>query len=757
MSRPFSAPARLFLLLFLGVLAIPALAAGGPVGLGAEGSGEGSGSGMGSGEGSGEGSGGGPVDVTPSVDSLAPAVLRRGVRTEVVVRGTALEQVTRVQVEGSDVVVDELVASLDGTVLRFRVGTGATATAGPRDVTLEGVAITLPDALDVVPGPIDVLSLTPNSGTRGATVTMAVAGANLDEIDTFSFGPNIEVVSWAATSPTRGTVVVRVEEGAFSGPRSVEALSSSDRFVLEAGFEVVGGAAALTSVNPASGTRGETLSVRLVGANLDALTSVGFGPRITVSDYRVNTPTEATATLTIRSDASAGPRDVSLREGDSSTTATGAFTVLRGAIDVLELRPNRLRQRDATFVTIEGSNLDGLTSFDAGPGIEVVAINAALPTSVTVDLVIAADAEVSQRDVTLTAPAGTITIPDGLIIAPYERPQPDLRFIDRIEVGDVMLGGSGRASLTVENRGAIDETFTINAVEGDTDMFFWLDADGRLVAAPEVTVASGAVATLELVFVPTLRGRRGVRFELGFDDPQVTETLSVDAFGNGTNAELLFSVESPADFGELAAGEATALPRLFTRLANGVPSRETIIEGYELRLFVDDAPADPALVTVEFFSTASELYWGVTEIDWSVSGPPGVYTGVLSVLTDKPSARYRELTFTFTRTGDPIADADADAGVDAGSDAGTDAGGDAGSDAGADSGTDAGADVGMPDGTPSTDAGADASADAGTDTEDTEPSEGGSDGGCSTTGRTPTAGWMLLALAALGLRDRRRI
>ena len=91
---------------------------------------------MGSGEGSGEGSGGGPVDVTPSVDSLAPAVLRRGVRTEVVIRGTALEQVTRVQVEGSDVVVDELVASLDGTVLRFRVGTGATATAGPRDVIL---------------------------------------------------------------------------------------------------------------------------------------------------------------------------------------------------------------------------------------------------------------------------------------------------------------------------------------------------------------------------------------------------------------------------------------------------------------------------------------------------------------------------------------------------------------------------------------------------------------------------------------------
>lgn len=757
MSRPISAPLRVLLLALFAALAIPAFAAGGPVALGTDGSGDGSGSGMGSGDGSGDGSGGGPIDVTPSVSSIAPTLLRRGVRTEVVVRGTALEQVTGVRVEGSDLVVDELVASVDGTVLRFRVGTGATAVAGPRDVTLEGVDLALPDALNVVAGPIEVLSLTPNAGARGEEVTMAVSGANLDVIESFSLGEAIEVVRWTAQSATRGTLVVAVGDEAFSGARSVEALSSDDRFVLEAGFEVIGGAVALDAVNPASGTRGETFSVRLVGTNLDAVTSVGFGPRITVADYRVTSPTEATATLTIRSDASAGPREISLREGERSTAVPAAFTVLRGAVDVIEIRPNRLRQRDMTFVTIEGSNLDGLTGFDAGPGVEVVAINADLPTSVTVDLAIAADAEVSQRDVTLTAPAGSVTISDALIIAPYERPEPDLRFVERIEVGDVMLGGSGRASLTVENRGAIDETFEIVAVEGDTDMFFWLDADGRLVTTPEVSVASGASVITELVFVPLLRGRRGVRFELAFNDPQVTETLSVDAFGNGTNAELLFSEESPADFGSFAASEATPLPRLFTRLANGVPSRETIIEGYELRLFLDDAPADPSLVTVELFSTAAELFWGVTEIDWTASGPPGVYTGVLSILTDKPSARYRELTFRFELTGDPIADADADAGSDAGSDAGADAGTDAGTDATSDAG---GTDTTGGDTTPVPDSGTTADAGAGDDPRDedaaTEDDAGSDSGGCATAGAPPATGWPLLALGLLGLCARRR-
>lgn len=801
MNRSAGLAVRLALLLFLGALSLPSASAlplvsfgtdgSGADGSGTTGSGEGSsdgsgagsgegssdgsgdgssdgsgmgsgdGSGMGSGDGSGDGSGEGSGEMdTPRIDSIAPAALRRGVTTEVVVRGAALEEVTRVTIEGGDLVIDQLVASTDGSVLRFRVGTGATATLGARDVTFGGIDVTLPDALAVAAGPIELLSLTPNSAPRGQSVTIAVAGANLDVIETLTFGDDITVDSWTATSPTRGTATVSVGEAAFSGLRSVTATSDTDVFTLEAGFRVIGGDVSLTEVIPGSGTRGETLGVRIIGTNLDALTSVGFGPRITVADFEVVSPTEAIAQLTVRQDAAAGPRDVALRVDAEAVATAEAFTVLRGDLAVVEIRPDRLRQRDATFVTIEGNNLDGLTGFDAGAGVTVIGIDADLPTSVSVDLEIADDAAVGLRDVTLTAPAGTITVPDGLLIAPYVRPQPDLRFVDRVEFGDVMIGGSGRAAVQIDNVGAVDETFTFVPVEGDTDMFLWLDEDGRPIEERTVSVVSGTVETIELYFIPTLRGRRGVRFEAVWEDPQVTAEYSVDAFGVGTNATLFFSEESPVDYGTLEAGDETRLPRLFTRLGNGVPGRSTIIEGFELRLYRDGEPIDPAAMSVELFSTADELYWGLTEIDWTISGPAGSYDGVLTLLTDLDGARYRDLAFSFALTGEGGGDAGGDAGADAGSDAGADAGTDAGTDAGADIGTDT-----TPDTTQDTTPGQDTTTGQDTTSDTTgddagegsgdEGGGGGSGGGCAAAPDNAPGAGALALLALLALRRRR--
>lgn len=696
----------------------------------------------------------------PAVSSVAPTQLRRGVTTEVIVRGQAFPEAMTVELAGTGITVSDAVRAND-TLFSFDVGTSATAELGERTLSFTGVTLDA-QTLTVVPGPPDLLSVTPNAGARGDLLTLTIAGANLDVVTALDFGEAVTVTNWDAISPTRGTATIEIGAGARSGFRSIEATTATGRATLPAGFEVTGGVPVITEINPSSAERGETIGVLITGENIDQLDEIGFGPRIGVEDFEVISPTEATVTVSVRQDTTAGPRGITFSEGEAQTTVPAAFTVRRGAIVVDEIRPNRVEQQDETFITFEGENLDGLTSFDAGPGVTVTNINANLPTSVSVDVIIAPDAAVGLRDVTLVAPAGTLTIEDGLIVAPYVRPQPDLRFTARVEVETVQIGGTGRAAIAFENRGELDETITLAGEQGDLDMFRWIDADGRLLDELTLTVASGATETAVIAFVPSLRGRRSVRYTLVFADDRVTTEYSIDAFGSGASAELLLSQESPADFGTLDAEEPVSLPRIFTRLADNVEARESIVIGYEIVAFQDDVPYPAENFTVDFFSTQDALYWGLTEMNWSVVAPPGEYTGRLSVVSDNADARYRELEFSFA-VGSGGADAGGDAG-DVGPDVGGDAGTDVGEDAGSDTEGDAGADV-TPDADPdsgtdtiATDAGNDGTAtDTGTEDDGGEESGGGDGGGCSAglTSPLPAFAWLLLILAPYVRRNRR--
>ena len=70
-----------------------------------------------------------------------------------------------------------------------------------------------------------------------------------------------------------------------------------------------------------------------------------------------------------------------------------------------------------------------------------------------------------------------------------------------------------------------------------------------------------------------------------------------------------------------------------------------IIVGSEL-LLRRDGEVFEANPVIELFSTSNELYWGLTEVDWSLDLDAGSYDGLLTLETDNPSARYRDLAFT---------------------------------------------------------------------------------------------------------------
>lgn len=690
---------------------------------------------------------------------FAPSTLQRGTTTEVIVRTSIFADADRVVLSGDDLLVRDLVAT--DALLSFDVGTGAQAALGARDIAVYDGELLLYEAasvLEVVAGPVELLSLDPARAARGETLRVAVTGTNLDTIESFNFGDGVTASDWSAESPTRGALDVTVGGNAFSGLRDVTANTGSALFSLRAAFEVVGGALELRTVIPSSAERGEMTEVRIVGENMDTVTGVDFGPRIAVEAVDTVSPQQVIATIDVRRDASAGPRAVVLERGDESSRFEDVFTVRRGAIEVIEIRPDALRQRDATFLTIEGDNLDGLTSVDAGAGVDILSITATNPTSASVDVLVADDAALGLRDLRIVGPAGALTVDDALTIGEYVRPQPDLRFATQLEIDEVMIGGSGRSGIAIDNQGSLEETFTISGSEGDLDQFFLVDEQQNLVETLTLTLAPGELAEVPVWFVPELRGRRGARFVFRWDDPQVNTAFEFDVFGTGTTQDLLFSETPPFEIGELDAGAGVALPRLFTRLRDGVPGREVILVGGEVVLRRDGVLVD-ANANVELFSTSDELYWGLTEIDWSLDLDPGAYEGVLTIETDNPGARFRDLAFSLN-----VGASGGDGGADAGEDVGLDAGGDTGGDAGQDTGgsgasDDVGADARAPDASVTDAGGEDTATGEDAATRDADGSDtgtgGGSGGGCAAAATSTPAPLALLTLAALWRRRQR--
>jgi MYXO-CTERM domain-containing protein len=678
-----------------------------------------------------------------TVDSVAPELLRRGNTTEIIVRGDTLEGTTGVMIEGGDVVISGL--EVTETLIRFDVGVGATSTVGLRDLTLDGVDLFLEDALEVVPGSITLLSLDPVSGARGETIALAVRGSNLDTITGYDFGDGIEVTGWTSPSATSGTVTIEIEESAFSGSRAVSASRVDDDYTLFGGFNVTGGTPTFHDLLPPSGTRGDTVELRITGTNLDDVESITLGSRITIEDFSVTSPTVAIALVTVRQDAAAGPRAVTLRyDGGEEIVGDDAFNVRRGEIDVLQIRPDRLRQGDASFITIDGLNLDGATSVDAGEGVDVVAIDADFPTSISVDVEIDLGAPTGFRDVVITAPAGTFVVEDGLIIGEFVPPTLDVAIPPEADLGEVQIGTYGRGGVTVENRGELVETIQIIGIDGDVDLFALLDEAGVRTNRIEFELGVGERRDVIVEFTPDLRGRTGVEYQVTARGGEEVGSTIVRASGN--RQQLLWGPAPPFDFGEHPANERVQLQRVDTDLEDGVPSRQTLVEGWELRIVRDGEPVtDDEFMTVDFQSTVGtgELFWGTTELLISVQGRPGTYAAIVPFY------------FFLTLTGEDLPDpepGDDVPGPDVGSDVDPDA-----SDVAADT-PDANVDV-TPDS--GSDATPDTNTDSGTDTGGTDASAdtggGGGDQGCSSSNsahQTPVAALFAL-LGLVGLRRRR--
>lgn len=179
---------------------------------------------------------------------------------------------------------------------------------------------------------------------------------------------------------------------------------------------------AITSTVPTSGAIGVTnLTVRVYGFGLNNVDSFALfpGTGLTVTQ-QPNAPDGSwtEALISIAADAPLTERVIVLKTGSTlipaATAGANRFRVTLPQPEITSITPNR-REVGSTFtLTINGRLLAGATAiaFEPATGITVVNPPTVSPdgTLATVSVIIAANAPVGQRVVTITTPGGTTSV-----------------------------------------------------------------------------------------------------------------------------------------------------------------------------------------------------------------------------------------------------------------------------------------------------------------------------------------------------------
>ena len=689
----------------------------------------------------------------PRFASITPSELPRGARTTVVLQGDDLEALVEASVAPGGLAVTSGWAS-DPHRIAFTVAVGETAALGDRLLTFaEAGGASANASLAVVAGAPAALFVDPPLLARGDTALVTLGGRNLDTLTGFDLGAGIDIVDFTAISPTRATFTATVGAVALAGPRPVILRRGIERLAVPDLFSVAGADVLFISAAPSTLVRGTTTSVTLSGENLDLVDELLISGRVTAANLERINPTELRFDATVRDDAPLGSRDLALGTAGLFATFTAALTVDPGPLTVYRLRPDRLEIGVQTVVAVEGLNLDGLDTFDAGAAVGATDFRAADPTNAAVTVTVAPTAAPGLASVTLAGPHGEVTLVDAITLIPRIVPPPSLFFRERVDLAGTAVGAYRDGGVEIENSGTEDEVVTVGDGAGDTARLQLLDpATGAPTDSVTLPIAAGGSAIVRFRFTPIQPGSNGLVWTVSARDNELVGTVAVVA--SGVAPRLGFSRESPMDYGSFPVGATTELPRLETELLGGALLRTYAIADASLTLSKDGvAVADPTsavaweLVNV---TTTDQLFWGSTELAWSVTPEAGDYEARLLFETDDLEAPFVPFTFRFR-----AASTETDTGVV------EDATGDTSDpDATADTTDDTGAGDTALDTTPTPDAGDDTTLDTSADAADVQPDttpaqpSAKSDGCSAAGGGTP---WLLFPLTALLLIRRRTL
>ena len=285
----------------------------------------------------------------------------------------------------------------------------------------------------ITPAPV-VTSLNPASRGKGATnENVVITGSNfrtgtwLPSSVSFSVGgvvdTGITVNSVTRTDSTHLTVNLAIATGAATGARDVNVRNTDGGRATKSNAFTVNAAPTIASISPTSRPQGASSQTVLINGAFSTGTwtasAVSFsGTGVTVNSVvRNGAGTQLSVNLSVASNATVGPRSVTVRnpsDGGRATLANG-FTV-NAKPTITSLSPNsRPRPQTNLDIVITGTGfVTGSTVSFSGTGINIVSTTFMDASHIKVRVNITSSAAKGDRDVTVTNPdGGTIKLVKG--------------------------------------------------------------------------------------------------------------------------------------------------------------------------------------------------------------------------------------------------------------------------------------------------------------------------------------------------------
>src|SRR5579864_7476793 len=369
---------------------------------------------------------------TPVLTTVVPGSGQQGqsiASVAIVGQNTNFVQGTTVASFGTGITINSLTVN-SATSATANITVQNNATLGARTVTMTTGAevASLVNGFTVNAGTATLVSVTPNTGQQGQTLTsVAIVGQNTNFVQgttVASFGAGITINSLTVNSATSATANITVQNNAALGARTVTMTTGAEVASLVNGFTVNAGTATLVSVTPNTGQQGQTLtSVAIVGQNtnfVQGTTVASFGAGITINSLTVNSATSATANITVQNNAALGARTVTMTTGAEVASLVNGFTVTAGTPALTIVNPNtgnQGQQHESVNLTgqfthwVQGTSV---ASFGAGITVNTLTVNSS--TTATADISIDPAAALGARNVTVTTGAEVVTSVNGFTV-----------------------------------------------------------------------------------------------------------------------------------------------------------------------------------------------------------------------------------------------------------------------------------------------------------------------------------------------------
>ncbi|BDC49849.1 hypothetical protein F183_A21650 [Bryobacterales bacterium F-183] len=410
--------------------------------------------------------------------------------------------------------------------------------------------------------PPSLTSASPSTGVQGQTLDVVLSFANLVTPITAAtpvsanFGPGITTVSTAFVSANSFRATLTVSPLAAIGPRTVST-TVNGAAISGSAFIVNRGPAAIQTLNPSSARQGQSnVTVQITGNSgthfATGQTTADFGPGITVNSLVIQSPTSATAQITLAYSATLGARTVRLTTGGELADSVGVFTVMERNPVVLSVSPARARQGETVVVTVlgEATSFGSTTVPDFGPGITATLLTTPALERATVRLVIsptiAIDQGICARSIRMTTGAEIASSPSSAFC---------------IDAGSAAISSVAPAS--VPQGGS--ETVTVNGTNTNFQQGVTTVNFGSGITVGTVLVQSPVALTAQIAVAPNAApGLRSVR----------ATTLGEAASGNnlftvGAGTPILTQA-SPATLPQGAGPTVVTLTGQFTTWQQGV-------------------------------------------------------------------------------------------------------------------------------------------------------------------------------------------